>query len=80
LGDFNAIPGAPDMDLILQAGLIDSWTEAGSGIGYTYASNDLYQRIDWIWHTEDLAALDAEVLSSTASDHLPLIITIDEAK
>jgi endonuclease/exonuclease/phosphatase family metal-dependent hydrolase len=80
LGDFNAIPGAEDMNLILQAGLIDSWTEAGSGIGYTFDSRDPFQRIDWIWHTDDLVASDAEVLISTASDHLPLIITLDEAK
>ncbi|HEY47116.1 MAG TPA: hypothetical protein G4O14_10075 [Anaerolineae bacterium] len=77
LGDLNARPGEADMDLILQAGLIDSWTEAGSGVGYTYSAGDPFKRIDWIWHTDDLVALDAEVLRSTASDHLPVIITLD---
>lgn len=80
LGDLNAKPGEADMDLILQAGLIDSWTEAGSGVGNTYSSFDPFQRIDWIWHTEDLMASDAEVLRSTASDHLPVIITLDVAR
>jgi endonuclease/exonuclease/phosphatase family metal-dependent hydrolase len=77
LGDMNAKPGEPDMDLILQAGFIDSWNEVGSGDGYTYSSGDPYQRIDWIWHTQDLVALDVEILQSTASDHLPVVITLD---
>lgn len=77
LGDLNARPGEADMNLILQAGLIDSWTEVGSGVGYTFDAGDPFMRIDWIWHTPDLMALDAEVLESTASDHRPVIITLD---
>jgi endonuclease/exonuclease/phosphatase family metal-dependent hydrolase len=80
LGDLNARPGEPDMDMIIQAGLIDSWAEAGSGDGYTFDSDEPFQRIDWIWHTDDLVALDVEVLTSTASDHLPVIITLDVAR
>jgi endonuclease/exonuclease/phosphatase family metal-dependent hydrolase len=80
LGDLNAVPDSEEMDLIRQAGLIDSWIEAGSGAGYTFNSFDRFQRIDWIWHTEDLVALDVEVISSTASDHLPVIITLDVAQ
>ncbi|HEY44812.1 MAG TPA: hypothetical protein G4O11_12605, partial [Anaerolineae bacterium] len=80
LGDLNAVPGVAEIALFLQAGLIDSWTEVGSGDGYTYSSGDPFQRIDWIWHTPDLVALDVEVLQSTASDHLPVVITVDEAR
>jgi endonuclease/exonuclease/phosphatase family metal-dependent hydrolase len=80
LGDMNAKPGEADMALILQEGFIDSWTEVGSGDGYTYSSGDPYQRIDWIWHTPDLVALDVEILQSTASDHLPVVITLDVAR
>jgi endonuclease/exonuclease/phosphatase family metal-dependent hydrolase len=80
LGDLNARPGEADIDLILQTGLIDSWTEAGSGVGYTYSAGDPFKRIDWIWHTPDLVSLDVEVLQSTASDHLPVIITLDLAR
>jgi endonuclease/exonuclease/phosphatase family metal-dependent hydrolase len=78
MGDMNAEPGVAEIALFFQAGLIDSWSEVGSGDGYTYSSGDPYQRIDWIWHTQDLVASDVEILQSTASDHLPVVATVDE--
>ncbi|HKZ55035.1 MAG TPA: endonuclease/exonuclease/phosphatase family protein [Anaerolineales bacterium] len=77
LGDLNSEPGYPEMALIEQAGFIDSWAEAGSGPGYTWHAADPFERIDWIWHTADLQATSAEVLRSTASDHLPLVVTLE---
>jgi endonuclease/exonuclease/phosphatase family metal-dependent hydrolase len=80
MGDMNAEPSYPEMDLIAQAGLVDSWVEAGSGKGYSWPAIDPFERIDWIWHTPDLAALEAEIIQSTASDHLPLVVTLDMAR
>ena len=77
LGDMNSLPGFPEMDLIAQAGFIDSWAEAGLGEGLSWPAADPFERIDWIWHTPDLAALEAETIDSTASDHRPVVVTLD---
>jgi endonuclease/exonuclease/phosphatase family metal-dependent hydrolase len=79
LGDLNARPEFPEIDLFRDAGLIDSWEEAGQGEGLTFASNNPYQRIDWIWHTDDLRATQAEIIMTTASDHIPVLVTINAA-
>ena len=80
MGDLNAEPDSPEMDLIAQAGLIDSWAEAGSGKGYSSPAIDPIKRIDWIWHTPDLVVSEAEIIQSTASDHLPFVVTLDMAR
>jgi endonuclease/exonuclease/phosphatase family metal-dependent hydrolase len=77
LGDMNSLPGFPEMDLIAQAGFVDSWSEAGLGEGLSWPAADPFERIDWIWHTPDLAALEAETIDSTASDHRPVVVTLD---
>lgn len=79
VGDLNSTPDFPEMKLIADAGLIDSWAEAGKGNGYTFSSDAPYERIDWIWHTPDLSALEIEVLQTTASDHFPLKAVLGEA-
>lgn len=75
LGDLNATPETPEMGLLYEAGLVDSWLEAGEGDGFTSNAVNPHKRIDWIWHTADLAGSDAEVLQTLASDHLPVVIT-----
>jgi len=79
MGDLNSEPGYPEMDLIAQAGMIDSWAEAGEGEGLTWPARGPFERIDWIWHSPDLAALEIEVVQSAASDHLGVLATIDAA-
>jgi len=76
LGDFNAEPGSPEMELIAAAGLHDAWGEAGTGPGYTWPAQDPYQRIDWLWLSPSLQALDTEVLQTEASGHRPVIAEI----
>jgi endonuclease/exonuclease/phosphatase family metal-dependent hydrolase len=80
VGDLNSRPDFPEIRLIADAGLVDSWTQAGQGDGYTYSSDAPYERIDWIWHTPDLVAVDIEVPTTTASDHLPVRAVLDKAK
>ncbi len=77
LGDLNADPDSPEMMLIAEAGLVDAWTEAGQGPGYTYASNAPNKRIDFIWHSADLTAVEIEVIQTQASDHMPVIATLE---
>jgi endonuclease/exonuclease/phosphatase family metal-dependent hydrolase len=79
VGDLNSTPDYPEMKLIADAGFVDSWAEAGSGDGFTFSSDGPFERIDWIWHTPDLAALEIRIPPTTASDHLPLRAVVDEA-
>ncbi len=77
LGDMNALPGSEEMELIAKAGFIDAWSQVGEGDGNTYSSLQAVERIDWIWYTPDLKAQTAEVPVSTASDHLPVLVTLE---
>ena len=77
VGDFNAIPSDPEIRMMLDAGLIDSFAEAGTGQGYTFASNELRKRIDYIWVSPDLTPSDVTIPQSTASDHLGVVVTVE---
>ena len=77
LGDLNSEPGYAEMKLIADAGWVDSWAEAGTGDGLTWPAVDPFERIDWVWHTPDLRAVDAVVMATTASDHLPLLVSLE---
>ncbi len=74
LGDLNAQPGTPEMELLREAGLVDSM--AGSST-FTFHSADLYERIDYIWVSPDLEVVSAHVPFSNASDHLAVVVSID---
>ena len=73
MGDLNSEPTWPEMELILDAGMIDAWSEAGQGPGLTWPADVPFQRIDWIWLSPDLQALAAETVESTASDHRAVV-------
>lgn len=76
LGDLNSEPHYPEMALPPEAGLIDSWAEHHSGDGFTWPAVSANKRIDWIWHTADLATVQVQVVQSLASDHLPVVAEI----
>lgn len=55
---------------------LDSFWQAGWGLGHTVYVNSAIpvQRIDYIWHSDEFAAIEAVVGSDSAgSDHLPAI-------
>lgn len=79
LGDLNSEPGYREMELISEAGFRDAWSEAGVGGGLTWPASAPFERIDWIWHTPDLRAVEAAIPATTASDHLPLFVVLDPA-
>ena len=79
LGDLNAKPDSTEMKLIYDAGLLDSWSEAGVGPGFTDRSDNPIKRIDWIWHSDDLVTVEVQVLQTQASDHMPVIAILDLA-
>jgi len=76
LGDMNSWPDSPEMDLFRDAGLQDAFALVGRGDGYTFASNDLYERIDYLWVTPDLQVSELVIPESTASDHLGVALTV----
>lgn len=76
LGDLNAEPTSREMDLLRDAGFLDAWSFSGRGPGNTFRSGMPFKRIDWMWISKDLKLKNVEVISSTASDHLPVAATV----
>jgi endonuclease/exonuclease/phosphatase family metal-dependent hydrolase len=74
LGDFSAQSTSQELLKLRQANLKDS--TMGWNAANTYPSNNPQERIDHIWTSPDLTASDVGVLSSTASDHLPVVAVI----
>ena len=72
----NSWPDSPEMELFRKAGLRDAFAEVGVGDGFTFASNDLYERIDYLWLTPDLEVGELDIPRSTASDHLGVVVTV----
>lgn len=77
VGDMNAEPDSAEMDLLAEAGLVESALAMGYQPAYTYPSDQPDRQIDYIWLTPLLAGLDFEVLQTTASDHLPLVMQVE---
>ncbi len=77
LGDFNAEPDAPEIEMLYQAGLVDSLANTEPSATYTFHSANLYRRIDYIWVSPDLIVKGVSVPFSNASDHLPVVALID---
>jgi endonuclease/exonuclease/phosphatase family metal-dependent hydrolase len=76
LGDFNAEPTAHETGMFLRTNMRDTAAYMDPESAYTFASDNPYQRIDYIWISYDLRAMDVQVPLSTASDHLPVVATI----
>lgn len=71
VGDLNARPDTPEIAAITER-LRDAWVAAGVGDGYTYPAEDPYARIDYVLTSDDVVARAAAVVTSDASDHLPV--------
>ena len=76
LGDLNAQPHDPEMEMLRQAGLVDALAGIEPPPAYTHPSVNPYQRIDYIWVSPDLKVSDTWVPVSNASDHLPVVAEI----
>ena len=76
VGDMNAVPGDVDMALYLNAGLVSAQDVAGNPNQFTSTSAKPVKRIDWIFGSPDIAFSDFTISSTTASDHLPVIVTV----
>lgn len=71
VGDLNATPDAPEIKTLVDD-LVDAWEEAGVGDGYTYSAENPNRRIDYVMTSDDVVARSAAVVTTDASDHLPV--------
>lgn len=77
MGDLNALPDSQAIQLMRDAGLVDVTLELGEQPVYTYSSAAPDHQIDYIFVTTDLGYSDFVIPATTASDHLPLVVTIE---
>ena len=75
LGDFNDVPGSATYRTLVGAPLVDVWSVVGQGDGFTIPVKAPTRRIDWIL-IRGLEPVAAEVLTTDASDHLPVAATV----
>lgn len=72
-GDFNATPESAAIATMREF-LTDAWATVGRGPGFTIPVRKPARRIDYIWVSPaTLEPVTMEVLSSEASDHLPIV-------
>ena len=82
LADLNLTPLHARYDQLRASGLVDSFAEAGTGLGLTLPRRVgaipmlPFVRIDYVWHTSDLRASDAWVGADAGSDHLPVLVRL----
>ena len=70
-GDLNATPDTPEVTT-LTATMADSHARAGHGAGLTYPAEAPTARIDYVL-TTGARVVSSRVLTSDASDHLPVL-------
>lgn len=76
-GDFNAEPASAVYSQASARGLRDAWTECGAGSALTFPAGAPVKRIDYLFLAGDARCASARVLDSTASDHRPLLVTVE---
>jgi endonuclease/exonuclease/phosphatase family metal-dependent hydrolase len=85
LGDLNAEPSAPEL-VPLWRSVRDVWADAPvrSGTGLTYPASAATRRIDYVTASPNVAtmvaAVPADDLTAVASDHRPVVVTVQMAQ
>jgi endonuclease/exonuclease/phosphatase family metal-dependent hydrolase len=75
-GDFNAHPNDEGIQKLLAGGLIDVPGRFGLGETFTYPSRKSNERLDYIFISRDLAPVAAQLVQTTASDHVPVAAVV----
>ena len=76
LGDLNATPDTPEIQMLVRAGLVSVTQSLPPAQAFTFPSPDPNRQIDYIWTSPDLAVSGLDIPQTTASDHLPIIVTV----
>ena len=74
MGDLNARPHEQEIKMLKDAGLVDALEDLVPG--YTSPSDGPEKRIDYILVSKDLEATEPLIPATTASDHLPVVVTV----
>ncbi len=75
-GDFNDVPISYAYRKI-KGKLTDAFTEAGFGIGSTFAHRFLFFRIDYILHSPDIKSFGYMKITEPYSDHYPIVCKVE---
>ena len=75
-GDLNSTPESTTQQTVRAAGLRDAWTICGQGEGLTYPADSSVKRIDYLYLTGAATCRDAVVITTDASDHRPVFLTV----
>lgn len=75
-GDFNDTPASYTYKR-LKGRLKDGFKSAGKGYMYTYRGAKGLMRIDYIFHSEELGAVDYYTQSQNWSDHNPVVMEMN---
>jgi endonuclease/exonuclease/phosphatase family metal-dependent hydrolase len=76
-GDFNSTPDSSVHAAVLSSGYRDAFSECGAGNELTYPASPPQKRIDYVFLSAGLRCSSASVLDTDASDHRPLLVTIN---
>jgi len=71
-GDFNDVPVSYAYTKIKGDRLYDSFTESGTGYGYTFNEKFFWFRIDQIMHSKEFSAFRFNIDKVDYSDHFPI--------
>ncbi len=76
VGDLNATPSSPEITTLTDD-LVDAWVTAGVGDGFTFDAVTPHARIDYVLTSDSIVARTAAVVTTDASDHLPVVVDLD---
>lgn len=75
VGDFNSTPDSLEVKK-MRAYVDDTHRKGGSDPRYTFASDNLQYRIDYIFTCTRSSVIHTEIIESFASDHLPVLTEV----
>jgi endonuclease/exonuclease/phosphatase family metal-dependent hydrolase len=75
-GDFNAMPGWPEITRFTAAGLVSAQDTTGHAGMLSSPTDRPEYRPDWIFGTDDVSFADFAMPHTRASDHYPLVTTV----
>lgn len=75
LGDMNAAADSAELDPLREAGFIDAPAAVGM-VQRTWPAHNPDRRIDHVFVSPDARPIEARVVETSASDHLPVVVRV----